>query len=634
MSKKILWLTVSVLMVLALTTAACGTAAAPPTPTAPTPLTAPTTPSAPAAPAAPVQEKPQREAAAPAAKVPKYGGTLTLVQANDIVGFDDVVTRGVLPGATQVLTNEPVWITDWSRGKAGGYGTGEIDLFRTHDVFDLKVGAAAESWKWQVDAQKEVGSVTYTIRQGIHYALNPASEASRLVAGRELTADDVLFSLKQIYEDKRSNLFGGPIARAIKIEKTGPREITISNIPALQTRDSVRGWGDSRPFIIPPEVVKKYGDMGSWRNSVGSGPFILTDHVPGSQSVLARNPNYWMKDPVGPGKGNQLPYVDLVRYLIVPDASTREAALRTGKIDLMSAVSDDSLQQIQKHASGLVVERTDTTGPPGIGKFPIQLVQDKPPFNNVKVRQALLLATDLQAINQALFKGRGYIHTFPYEYDSAFASAYLGLDDPEMPASVKELYTYSPERAKQLLKEAGYPSGFKTTATMVAAEVDYWAILKGMWEKAGIELVFDVKADAATKSSWLRAGNLQQGMTSFGWHIPYNFYNLYLIETPQTPPGFNYGVVRDSKVDEAMAQVRRVYFYDGDTKKATGMAKELWKYILGQVFAIPVPYGPVYTVWWPWLANYSGESTMGFHYFNRWTGFVWIDRDLKKKMGY
>ena len=75
--------------------------------------------------------------------------------------------------------------------------------------------------------------------------------------------------------------------------------------------------------IYPPELWEKYGDLTDWRNSCGSGPFILKDFVPGSSAYLERNDNYWETDPVGPGMGNPLPYLDGVEYLIIPDLSTK-----------------------------------------------------------------------------------------------------------------------------------------------------------------------------------------------------------------------------------------------------------------------------------------------------------------------
>ena len=63
----------------------------------------------------------------------------------------------------------------------------------------------------------------------------------------------------------------------------------------------------------------------------------------GSVITLVKNDKYWATDPVGPGKGNRLPYIDGMKYLIIPDTSTRRAALRTGKIDQMPSVTVDDV---------------------------------------------------------------------------------------------------------------------------------------------------------------------------------------------------------------------------------------------------------------------------------------------------
>ena len=66
----------------------------------------------------------------------------------------------------------------------------------------------------------------------------------------------------------------------------------------------------------------------------------------GSSVTYTRNPNYWEKDPIGPGKGNQLPYLDGIRDLVIPDLSTRISALRTGKIDAMASVTAEDTQTL------------------------------------------------------------------------------------------------------------------------------------------------------------------------------------------------------------------------------------------------------------------------------------------------
>ena len=84
--------------------------------------------------------------------------------------------------------------------------------------------------------------------------------------------------------------------------------------------------------------------------TVGTGPYRLTDHVEGSSATWEKNPNYWGVD----GKfGNRLPYIDELRSLMMPDVSTRIAALRTGRIDILSNTGDAHITNIDNLESSL-----------------------------------------------------------------------------------------------------------------------------------------------------------------------------------------------------------------------------------------------------------------------------------------
>ncbi|MBI2849692.1 MAG: ABC transporter substrate-binding protein [Chloroflexi bacterium] len=611
------------LMVLSLVLAACGQAATPTPPTTPTSPTAPITPATPATPATPTtpaQEKPQQEAVKPTGEAPKYGGVLNIVQSGDITGWDDIVTRGATPGAVFRITNEAPWAGDWAKGPAGGYGTNEAFWHANPDIFDHKAGYAAESWKWTVDAAKDQGTIIYQVRQGVHWALNPKSEASRLVNGREMTVDDFIFSLKQTVTDTRAYVYrANPELRVAEITKTGPWEVSLKlPLAALITGISrFNNYGR----IVPPEVVAKYGDMAKWQNSVGTGPFMITDYIPGSAAILVKNSNYWGKDPVGPGKGNPVPYIDGFRHLIIPDASTRLAALRTAKVDQMPGVDREDAEQFRRTTPQLL----EVQGPASGGVTYIR--SDRPPFNDVRVRQALFMATDFEGINQSLYGGLGQILSFPFEKVKGYEALYLGLDDPEMPASVKELYVYNPEKAKQLLKEAGYPNGFKTSVLITSTEVDFFSIYKDMWAKVGIELKLDVR-DSGTKSAIVNRRE-HEALTTTGRGPVSIFYNLpSLTGTSAT----NASIVDDPVINEAMVKIREAAITD--MNKSMGLMKELMKHVLFQSYAIGRPYVPDYVFWWPWVKNYSGENTIGYFVGDFWATWIWLDQDLKKSMGY
>ena len=103
---------------------------------------------------------------------------------------------------------------------------------------------------------------------------------------------------------------------------------------------------------------------------------MMADYVPGNAGTVKRNPNYYGTNPIGPGKGDQLPYLDKIKYIIMTDLSTRLAAFRTGKLDQLSPFTiEDRAQMIKsnpelKEAAGgvlavnLLFMRTDRVGTP------------------------------------------------------------------------------------------------------------------------------------------------------------------------------------------------------------------------------------------------------------------------------
>lgn len=549
------------------------------------------------------------------AQTPQYGGTISLVYGSDINAFDEVYGNYSF-AVTVMLTNGELWQGDWSKGPAGSDETDWTDIMS--DRWDQKAGDVAESWDF---SQAPQGIVVFKIRKGMHWALNNDSEASRLVGGRELTAQDVVFSLNQVITSQRSFIYSAaPGLRTAEI--TAPDQYTVDiKVSQDEVSEALLRFGDC-VHMVPPEVVQKYGTMQDWRVSVGTGPFMLTDYVPGSEAVLKKNPTYWRTDPVGPGKGNQLPYVNGVNFLIVTDASTRLAAFRTGKIDEIVANKEDADTLLSQHPQLLSHEFL------AADPRPTAMRTDKPPFNDVRVRQALMMATDFPSIQKSLFYGEGVVVSWPVQPYDEYKGAYLGLDDPEMPDSVKALYTYNPDQAKELLKEAGYPDGFSTEVITDNSQtrVDYYSVLKSEWAKVGVDLSIKT-VEAGVWLSRAMGRNYDQMMES-----PMSGPATYYQCANYWGSGFsNQSYVDDPRVDAARSEMQALVI-KGDEAGAEKMHKDLMKYVLEQAWVIPTPDGYSRSVWWPWLQNYHGEQCVGYQDQNMWVTYSWIDQNVKKTM--
>jgi len=522
---------------------------------------------------------------------------------SDIGIFDGIATGQILGAAAQ-LARDGYLDVDWTRGAAG---TGEFNWGpNTTAVPDTCMGILAESWEIP-----ELGTVVYKVRQGVHWVLNPKSEASRLMNGREVTADDWVASFSYFMGPKSSLRFYVPqLFGTATMEKTGPWEVTLKT-PV----DPLVGWNWlALGGLFPPEVIAKYGNMQDWHNFVHTGPFMITDYVPGSSATLTGNPNYWEKDPVGTGKGNQLPYIDTVRMLVTVDISTMIAALRTAKVDFFTGVpAEDSGMFIQSYPE-LKYTTYVAGNPVGIA---MRLDKTELPFKDKKVRQALMIATDFYSIKDDYYDGMADILGFPVTGEAQ--GVYMPLE--EMPESAQSLYRYDPDRAKTLLMEAGYPDGF--TAKVVfwngADFPDLASVLVEMWAKAGINLILEPKELGAfttiaySKSyeelilSNFLTGSLYPNCLSLGYFR-----------------GLNFGYVNDPFIDSASEEIQKHVIID--MPEANRLFRELTPYIVEQVYYLPLPNVYAYSLWWPWLKNYHGETPIQF------AKYWWIDRDLKEDM--
>jgi peptide/nickel transport system substrate-binding protein len=544
-----------------------------------------------------------------------YGGTLTLAAGSDIQGWDHAkYPAGYLNQLNYIY--DGMVINDWAKGKAGS-GTADWSA-PSQKRIDYTVGQIAESFE-----MPQQGTIRFKIRKGIHFALDPNNPASALVGGREVTVDDVVFSMKRHLTSPTSYLVitDATMAKSTVVTKIDDSTIEVQTPPA-----SV----DAMWLMLPgrevwaPEVINKYGDATDWHNAVGTGPFFIKDYVSGSSLTFTRNTNYWEKDPVGAGKGNQLPYIDSLKMLIIPDLSSALAALRTGKIDQLGgnniSISHDDAMSLIKTNPELKYTKALS------GTLAISMRTDKQdlPFKDLKVRQALMMAIDFESVKNQLDGGDAEILAFPLAPVKGYEKAYMSLN--ELPADVKALYGFNLDKAKQLLTEAGYPNGFKTNVVTWNNPdyIDYLSAVKSMWSKIGVDLTIQPLEFGA----WIGLTmSRQYEQMLYGFFVqPGPYAQLFDFRGNST---FNRSWVNDPKVE---ATYQEIVKYDLiDQNKVDQLHRDLMPYVLSQAWYIPRPTPYTYYFWQPWLKNYNGEIDLGYNV--DWAKYIWLDQDLKKQMG-
>lgn len=404
------------------------------------------------------------------------------------------------------------------------------------------------------------------------------------------------------------------------IEETGPWEVTIKTPVDPWTAFVWLIYSAGFYRVFPTEVCQTYGDVSDWHNAVGTGPFILKDFVSNSSMTFVKNPDYWDTDPAGAGKGNQVPYVDGLKSLIIVDVSTRQAALRTGRIDYLGDVPlTDAQPLIQTNPE--LMYKTYLSGQPwvfGMRRDP------GTPLADVRVRQALMLAIDYDAFVKGPYMGNAEIDVYPVAKN--VGSLYQPLS--EMPAEVQDLFKYQPDKAKELLAEAGYPTLKLTVlAPSTSSTIDDILVFQEMWAKVGVELVIDQREYTAFSALAMSRKHEQMIFRSM-----YQTFSIQLfLSGLRGTSTFNSSFVNDPAgsdpfIEERYNTISTSLFVDNE--KAYTAYKELKPYVLEQVFYIPRPTPYTYMFWQPWLKNFEGQTGAFF------CKYYWIDTTLKHAMGH
>jgi peptide/nickel transport system substrate-binding protein len=305
------------------------------------------------------------------------------------------------------------------------------------------VPSLASSW----DISDGGKTYTFHLRHGVKFH-----------DGSELTASDVKFCVEQAAFQKNSQW--GFILDAFK----GMDVVDKYTVRANLKRPHAPFLSDMALFATSIYPKRLFDQMGSklWRSPVGTGPFKFVSWKLGSEIVLARNPDFWRK--------NGQPYVDTFHNMVVEDDNARVLQVQSGELDISLFPPLAQVKALQGNPQ--VAVHVD----PFMESTFLTMNVTKPPFNNKLVRQALNYATDKQAI---IDKAK-----FGFGKPSGQALPLMFGNDP----SIKP-YPYDPNKAKELLKKAGYAHGLSFKMSISASgDKTVETLIQQQWAQVDINM--------------------------------------------------------------------------------------------------------------------------------------------------
>ncbi|MBI4610718.1 MAG: ABC transporter substrate-binding protein [Candidatus Rokubacteria bacterium] len=450
-------------------------------------------------------------------------------------------------------------------------------------------GDLAESW-----TQPNEVTYLFKLREGVRWHNKPP------VNGRELTAEDVKYTFERFLASKE-NANRYMMVDLDKVEVLDKYRVKFTlKKPFAWFLDYV-----ATPMalaIVAREAAEKFGDLRKAEAVIGTGPWILEKHDIKSRIVYVRNPDYFLSG---------LPYIDRIEAYEMEDKSTRLAAFLSGQLDLgpefVGTVLMNTLKEVKERRPNLkMVEFTSNV------MTHIGMRTDKPPFNDVRVRRAISLAIDRQAILKATNEGRGELN-------------------PPVPAALKEwsipwnqlgegarYYEYNPAEAKRLLAEAGYGKGFEATIDFFhygSQELQDAAqmIIKYLGD-VGIKATLNQKPSYAAYISTSYLGKFESMV--YGPQLPAldpdNFLGQYHPANAK-----NQSHVNDPAVTDQVERQRATL----DVAKRKKIIHDLQRHLATQQYYVQLASGITNGAWDPALKNYM--PNLGFDYGGRLMAAWW-----------
>jgi len=264
-------------------------------------------------------------------------------------------------------------------------------------------------------------TIIFTIRDDVYFH-----------SGERLTVEDVLYTFERIMDKEVGSPAAAYYSEVENIEVLDSKRIQFKlKVPMANTL--LINFASTNSAIVSKEFVEAGNNLQLKTN--GTGPFFISEYVPGDHITLEKNSNYFVPEQ---------PYLDKIVFRIIPEEISRATALRNGDVDLIEIKEPLTLRSLQSNSFKIYRQ-------PVLSYYLLGFNTTREPLNNPRVRSALSLAIDREEIINMVAFGEGTV---------------TGPMNPTVqpwalsPENFEE-YEYNPEKAKSILAEVGYPNGFE-----------------------------------------------------------------------------------------------------------------------------------------------------------------------------
>lgn len=393
----------------------------------------------------------------------------------------------------------------------------------------------ATDWEFAEDGL----SMTVNLREGVNFH-----------SGRPMTAEDVKWTFEKTLDPSSGSQLGFVAKQFASIDIQSPTTVKVTFKKKINQATIFDYF--EMTYIVDKE---SYAGLADGTQVIGTGPFKWGTYRPGVSLELTRNDEYWDKD-------NQ-PYLDKIEFQEVNDPTAQVSAIRSGRAGVAYGLGHADAQAFASDPQFEVVDAGGTI-------FPLGVDVTKEPFTDVRVRQALAYAIDRDRVNQQAFGGTGTV-----------TDLFWGANAPGIDGEVVKKYDYNPEKAKQLIQEAGAEGAAVPITVVTVPQIQgQYDIIANNLKAVGLN-PSSVPVDETSFNSLQNQGKLgaafilQHGQVGFGEATMLDSLPSLRANNPSHFASPEYERLRQA-------------YINADEDGAADALSALTDYMLDQAFSVPI----------------------------------------------